>query len=179
MQSRISVLNLLMDIFLEALCHNLQEGAAIIEKASGEFIFCNQAWNTMFQIDSCADMDMHRLNRLRKTRLSKSAIQERLNILEGKGEFREQAEYVSTTGRAFWGEIVLRLLKNEDGAYYLVVIDKIDRLKESEERLAQDKQRFNALLEHASLGIVEINKREESININISALKLVGGNRQE
>ncbi|MBN8879221.1 MAG: PAS domain S-box protein [Sphingobacteriales bacterium] len=61
----------------------------------------------------------------------------------------------------------------------MVVVDKIDQLKQSELKIAQDKQRFTALLEHASMGILEINQRGEIIDINLSALKLFGYEKTE
>ena len=45
--------------------------------------------------------------------------------------------------------------------------------------IAEDKERFNALLEHASLGIIETNHLAEIINVNSYALTLFGFEKSE
>lgn len=165
--------------FLEAVCNSLQEGTAVINEADGRFIFCNQAWLSLFGLISHVDMDMQDLAALRKDHLSAADWDTRLKTAKERGIFRERVEYLSKYNHPFWAECSIRSFTKNNTNYFLVVIEKIDQLKQSEIRIAQDKQRFTALLEHASMGILETNQRAEIIDINLSALRLFGYEKQE
>ncbi|PZR25548.1 MAG: PAS domain-containing sensor histidine kinase [Citrobacter freundii] len=165
--------------FLEAVCNSLQEGTAVISGSNGRLVFCNQAWLSLFGLISHVGMDMDDLSLLRKDHLSSEAWQKRLTAARDKGVFRERVEYISKHGHSFWAESSIRGFAKNDVIYFLVVIEKIDQLKQSELKIAEDKQRFTALLEHASMGILEVNQRAEIIDINLSALNLFGYEKSE
>ncbi len=164
--------------FLITLCNSIKEGAAIVEKDTKKIIFCNDAWFRLFEVDPLAKMDMMQINQLRKIELTDNEVENRITIAEKEGFFCEQAEYISKKGRPFWGELSIKPFKNKESIYYVVVIDKIDSVKEAERIITQDKQRFDALLEHASMGIIETNSRGEIININLFALMLFGYSKE-
>lgn len=165
--------------FLEAVCNSLQEGAAVISESDGRIVFCNQAWLSLFGLISHADMRLQDLGILRKESLTNSAWQTRLKAAKDRGIFRERVEYISKHGHTFWAESSIRSFSKNNINYFMVVVDKIDQLKQSELKIAEDKQRFTALLEHASMGILETNQRGEIIDINLSALKLLGYQKTE
>lgn len=165
--------------FLEAVCNSLQEGAAVISESDGRIVFCNQAWLSLFGLISHADMRLQDLGILRKDSLTNSAWQTRLKAAKDRGIFRERVEYISKHGHTFWAESSIRSFSKNNINYFMVVVDKIDQLKQSELKIADDKQRFMALLEHASMGILETNQRGEIIDINLSALKLFGYQKME
>lgn len=165
--------------FLEAVCNSLQEGTAVISELDGRIVFCNQAWLSLFGLINHVDMDLQDIGILRKDSLTESAWQTRLKAAKDRGIFRERVEYISKHGHTFWAESSIRSFSKNNINYFMVVVDKIDQLKQSELKIAQDKQRFTALLEHASMGILEINQRGEIIDINLSALKLFGYEKTE
>ncbi|HEX2845464.1 MAG TPA: PAS domain-containing sensor histidine kinase [Chitinophagaceae bacterium] len=165
--------------FLEAVCNSLQEGAAVISEPDGRIVFCNQAWLSLFGLIGHVDMELQDLGILRKDSLTNSVWQTRLKTAKDRGIFRERVEYISKHGHTFWAESSIRSFSKNNINYFMVVIDKIDQLKQSELKIAQDKQRFMALLEHASMGILETNQRGEIIDINLSALKLFGYEKKE
>lgn len=165
--------------FLEAVCNSLQEGTAVIDEQDGRIIFCNQAWLSLFGLISHTDMDLEDLASMRKAQLTPGEWHDRLKTAKDRGIFRERIEYITRHQHPFWAESSMRAFSRNDHNYFLVVIDKIDELKQSEIRIAQDKQRFTALLEHASMGILETNQRAEIIDINLSALKLFGYDKSE
>ena len=165
--------------FLEAVCNSLQEGTAVINELDGRIVFCNQAWLSLFGLINHMDMDLQDIAILRKDSLTESAWQTRLKAAKDRGIFRERVEYISKHGHTFWAESSIRSFSKNNINYFMVVVDKIDQLKQSELKIAQDKQRFTALLEHASMGILETNHRGEIIDINLSALKLFGYEKVE
>jgi PAS domain S-box-containing protein len=166
------------DLLLE-LCNSIREGAAVIGKSTGKVVFCNQSWYTLFDMEPAEEMELTHLRDLRKQKLSVEELQYRLATAEEKGSFSEQVEYISKKGNLFWADLTLRAFTTGDQVFYLCVIDRIDTIKANEQRIVQDKQRFDALLEHASMGIIETNNKAEIININLFALNLFGYTKEE
>lgn len=164
---------------LVSLCNNIKEGVAIIEKQFEQIIYCNQSWLQMFDFDSPQQCTLQQLSRIRKNKLTPEDLERIGRILETDGLYTQQVEYASSKGRIFWGELSARLFNNDGTTYYLLVIEPIDKVKEAEKMTAQDEQRFLALLEHASMGIVEVNHLGEINNVNPFALKLFGYTEQE
>ncbi|WP_198018957.1 PAS domain S-box protein [Asinibacterium sp. OR53] len=179
MQAPILVMDIAKNDFLITLCNSIKEGAAIVEKDTTKIVFCNAAWLKLFDFDASAEIDMTQVDQRRIIKLTDAEIENRIVTLEREGFFCEQTEYISKNGRSFWGELSIRPFKNKERIYYIVVIDKIDSVKETERMIAQDKQRFDALLEYASMGIIETNSYGEIININLFALMLFGYSKEE
>ncbi|RYF88071.1 MAG: PAS domain S-box protein, partial [Chitinophagaceae bacterium] len=138
-----------------------------------------EAWLDIFGLPSLGEMNMKDLTRMRRVTLSEASIQDGIQTIEEQGHYFEQVEYVSRSGKPFWADVSVRLFKHNGITYHLVVNDKIDRLKESEMQVARNKQRLSALLEHASMGILETDNNAEIIDINLSALKLFGYEKHE
>jgi PAS domain S-box-containing protein len=165
--------------FLFALCDLLKEGAVIIERPAMKVVYCNKAWLSLFDFTSPDEIEPDQLLKLRKHILTAGEIAERDNILEEKGIFKEEVEYVSRKGHTFWGEISVRSFKQNDVQYYLAVIEPVDKSKKAETLIAQGERRLEAFLEHASMGIVETNIKGEITAINRFALNLFGYDKEE
>ncbi|MBN8857535.1 MAG: PAS domain S-box protein [Sphingobacteriales bacterium] len=164
--------------FLVALCNGIKEGAAIIEKISGKIIFCNSAWSEVFDVNPSDNISLLPVFASRKKKLTDKQLLYRIRVAE-EGSFHEQVEYVSKNGKLFWGELIFRAFTNNNRSYYLAVIDRIDTMKENEQRIAQEKQRLEAVLEHTCMGILEINKEAEIVSINRFGLTLFGYKKEE
>lgn len=179
MQTRAHNMDIPKNDFLVALCNNIKEGAAIIEKSTNIIVFCNEPWLNMFALKSGINMGPDYLLKMRKDKLSEAEMQHRTRIAEEKGLFTEQVEYKTHEGHSFWGELSVRFFQNKGEAFYLITIDRIDKVKDNEQKIEQERKRFDALLEHVSMGILETNKFAEIININQFALNLFGYNKDE
>ncbi|MBP7557963.1 MAG: PAS domain S-box protein, partial [Chitinophagaceae bacterium] len=165
--------------FLIELCSCIKEGMVVVEKATGKVIFCNEVWLRMFELSESSEMDISLFRTFRKVKLSEADITMRQRVIDGRGVFDEQAEYISRNGRIFWGALTIRQFMREGAAYYLAVITRIDNVKKSELRAAQYKQRFGVLVDHASMGIIETDSQARIININRFALNLFGYSKRE
>ena len=165
--------------FLSAFCDSVKEGAAVLEQRSQNIIFCNRSWLKMFGFDSMQECTVTHLCTLRKTPLTNTELHNRLRMAEQWGVFTEQVEYLPKKGDPFWGELTIRALNNNESGYYLFVIEQISKAKQEALRIAWDKERSNALLEHASMGIIETNGKAEIVNVNPFVLKLFGYEKNE
>lgn len=164
---------------LIGLCHLMKEGAVILSKETGKAVFCNHAWVGMFGRDEDDSFDLVYIEQLRWKKLAAGEITQRIKALENSGSYQEEVEFLSSSGRPFWGQLSVMPFAAKKQEFYLIIVEQIDSIKEREMRIDQDKNRFDALLEHASMGILEINARAEIVNINHFALSLFGYTREE
>ncbi|MCG2616296.1 PAS domain-containing sensor histidine kinase [Terrimonas sp. NA20] len=171
--------NINSETIVEALFNSIRESAAIISKNANQPVFCNAAWRKMFGAGTSDQLAFHQFNQLRKIPLSVRELQIQTRMIEEKGVFTEQVEYLSANSKPFRGDTTIRTMANNGDLFYLIVIDRIDSLKESKLRLIRNRQGFNVLLEYASIGILEVNRNAEIININLFALRLFGYNKQD
>lgn len=161
------------------LCNCIKEGAAIIDISSKKIVFCNHSLVNMFGFDSADEIDFQQLAQRRKLQVSEQGLQYRLQLIREKGFFSEEVEYIKKNEEEFWGELTMRSFTADGTDYFLIVLDQIDKVKQKELKIEQDKQRFEALLEHASMGIIETNSEAAIININPFALKIFGYAKEE
>ena len=168
-----------LSTFLNAVCKDVKEGAALFNQSTESFIFCNEQWLKIFAFNSAGDSALSTWLKLRKMPLGKANLQSRLQEVDESGLFKEQVEFLIKDGQSFLAELTIRGLKDKDAGNYLFLVDPIDNANEAEKRKAWDKQRSDALLEHASMGIIETNEKAEIINVNPFALKLFGYERDE
>jgi PAS domain S-box-containing protein len=171
--------NIIDNKFLSSLCDGMREGAAIMEKSTGLIIFYNKCWQNLFEFDPEVSVDRVMLNEVRKEKLTADEIARREKIVGEKGDFSEQVEYISKQGHPFWGELTIRAFKNKGQEYYLMVLDNISNLKETQQLISDEEKRFQAFFEHASMGIVVVNQRAEITEVNVYALQQFGYTRTE
>lgn len=171
--------NIFENEFLFSLCDGMREGAAIMEKSTGEIIFYNKWWLNLFEFDPADRINRAMLNDARKEKLTENEIARREKIVSEQGIFSEQIEYISKQGHPFWGELTIRAFRNKGREYYLMVLDNINKLKAAEQLVSDEEQRFEAFFEHASMGIVVVNQRAEIVEVNAYALKQFGYTKAE
>ncbi len=179
MMSSHSDKNIFENEFLISLCNGMREGVAVMEKSTGLIIFYNKCWLHFFEFDPEGKIDRVMLNEVRKEKLTTDEIALREKVINEKGIFSEQVEYISKKGHPFWGELTVRPFKNKGGDYYLMVLDNIDNLKEAQQLVSEEEERFKAFFEHASMGIVVVNQRAKITEVNAFALKQFGYTKTE
>ncbi|WP_336518409.1 sensor histidine kinase [Pollutibacter soli] len=151
---------------LVALSNGIKEGAAIIEKSSGEVIFCNASLCSMFGIDSRSKLSITDFALRRKPPLGNNELLFRVGEAEGHGVYREQTEFISLTGKSFWVDLTIRAFVSKRKTFLLFILDPIDSIKETELKISQDRKRYRAILEHASMGIIEANDQGKIVAVN-------------
>lgn len=146
-----------------ALLDNMREGAAIMEKDSRKFIYCNKAYLHLFGIRSLKDIDINLITNLRKNKFSALDIEHRESVIEKKGVFNELVEYVSLNGIPFFGEVKIRLYVQNGIAYYLIILAAVEK----------------SFFEISTLGILMINKKGEIVSANPYLLNQFGYSKNE
>ena len=148
---------------LFALLNNMREGAAIIERDSGKFIYCNKAYLHHFAIPSFNEFNSNLMLRLRKNALSDLDLQHREAVLEKKGVFNELVEYVSSEGIPFFAEVKIQLFILNRIRYTLITLAAVEK----------------SFFEISTLGILMVNKKGEIVSANGYLLNQSGYSKNE
>jgi PAS domain S-box-containing protein len=166
---------------LQIFCDSLEESVAIVNSSTLEILYANSSMQRMLAPGSPAgSRSALELLKLRTSPAISDEDESLLSIAIQKGVYTEQAEFCSTDHAVqFSGELSVRYAKEGDEAYYLFTIARTDISAPGNTQKALDRQRSTALLEHASMGIIEANEKGEIINVNPFALKLFGYEKGE
>jgi PAS domain S-box-containing protein len=160
--------------FLAAICDEANGFFALIEKDSRQFAFVNRKGAALFEFENPGDMIGIYAGDLLRFSYPQQQTEAALNILFEKGCFETELEYKTKTGKVFWGKAFLKSVIIENRDYYFLQIEKIDRARQAEEKLQREKQKFGALLEYASMGVLIVNVHGNIVLANPFAHELFG-----
>jgi PAS domain S-box-containing protein len=160
--------------FFFKLIDNFEAGACILKLPEKEIVFCNNAWINLFNFDDTSIIDMKQMISIRKHKLTTEKIAYIDKIVIEKGIYSETVEYISLKGVEFLGKLTIKPLKVDNVTYYLATIEKKDELRNNESIIKQNINRYEALFNHASMGIVVVNSHAKILSVNPFALKLFG-----
>jgi PAS domain S-box-containing protein len=163
-----------IDKVLLASFNSLKQAVAIIDIPGVKIYFANDALCNLFEFDFNKQVQLAELNKMRKISVTMDDVDRWYKTIERQGYFSEQVEYISKTGRPFWGQITMKQLKLEQPGFCLVVIDEIGKEKETEQTIINQDNRLDALYEFAQIGIFIVNGKGEIISANPFALNLFG-----
>ena len=146
----------------EGLCCNLfnsiREGVAIQDKTSGEFLYYNQPFLDMFEMDSVEEMNEVILQKLRKIHLTTFINNNSANPIEKKVPVNKLAEFKTLKGHSLLCELTVRNQCTAGIEYYIYLFNPVEK----------------NFFEFSSLGILMINKQGEIVRVNPCFLKLFG-----
>ncbi|GAB3853891.1 hypothetical protein GCM10028822_23200 [Hymenobacter terrigena] len=100
-----------------------------------------------------------------------TALRDRV-LHEGSHEF--EAELRRQSGELFWARVELTCLTVEQQTYFLVRLTDTTPLHVAEHRLAESTNRFEAVVSHATIGIVMCNRAGDVVLANNKAKELFG-----
>lgn len=83
-------------------------------------------------------------------------------------------EFTSAKGNIFWGELKIRYFIRESEEMYLICITNVDQLVRNRESSWREKQKFEALFNHATVGVVVADAKGEITMVNSMAEKIFG-----
>jgi len=159
---------------LDVITKNIFDFIAVIKKDDRKIVFVNQRGAKMFEYETTSELLGKYAPSLWKNIPGEDKLNEIDNEIHSKGYFSDEIEYITKNGTPFWG-MMQRSPFSVDGVdYQLLQIEKIDRAKVAEESLLKEKQRFGALMDYASIGVIIVNQEQQIILMNSFALQLFG-----
>lgn len=135
----------------------------VIEKDTRRYVYVNEQGLKMFEHASSENIPIH-------------AIFEEVST---NGNWQSEQEFITGTGKTFWGKIGISPFTFEGKHFYFIHIEQTERSKDAESRLAGERQLSGAFVDYASMGIVIGNMLGRIVRINPFALQLFGYEEQD
>jgi PAS domain S-box-containing protein len=164
---------------LHAISKNVFDFLAVIRVADLKIIFVNEMGARLFEYENADSMLNLFAPALRKKLPCQTALEVISNELKLKGYFSAEIEYVTCNGITFWGRTQHSSFSANREEYRLIQIEKIDRARSAEESLLKEKQRFGALMDYASIGVIIVNQQLGIVLMNSCTLRMTGYTKEE
>ena len=172
--SKISGKRKLQEAFINIIAKAGLHFIGVLRKDTLEIVFVNEPGVGLFGYKSTSELISKFGPELRKKEISDLEILKVNEIIHAKGYYSDEAEYVSKDGIIFWGSLQLNPFSENGTDYLLAQLEKIDRVKNAERTLFGEKDRFGVLMDCASIGVIIVDRNEEIVIANPSALKMFG-----
>ncbi|MEO9210271.1 MAG: PAS domain S-box protein [Ginsengibacter sp.] len=152
---------------------------AVVRVSDLKIIFVNEMGAKIFEYENADEM-LHSFAPALRKKIPDEAEKESISKeLQLNGIFSAEIEYITRNGNIFWGRSQHSSFITNKEEYRLLQIEKIDRAKSAEESLLKEKQRFGALMDYASIGVIIINKQLQIVLMNSCTLRLTGYTKEE
>jgi PAS domain S-box-containing protein len=164
---------------LHAISKNTFDFIAVVRVTDLKIVFVNEMGAKMFEYENTNDLLYKFAPALRKKIPDQIALKAIDKVVNSKGYFSDEIEYVTRNGKPFWGRTQQNSFSAGEEDFRLLQIEKIDRAKLAEESLLKEKQRFGALMDYASIGVIILNQQLRIILMNSFTLRLFGYTKKE
>ncbi len=140
----------LLDIF----CSSTDEFIGVMEVFENRFIYINERGATMFGYQSADEMISKNALQTGNEILSLEKIETIRKAIKSNENYSEELEYKNINTKIFYGLLVVNTFSYNDKFYLFVRIRNIDLSKKSDSNLVLEKERFEALFNYATMGIL-------------------------
>jgi PAS domain S-box-containing protein len=123
---------------------------------------CNQRAVELFEATSKAELIGLQGNSLQKQQFTPEELAEIAAELERNRLWNREIEYVTMTGKTFWGSLAAKPIQVADQAIHLVRLSDISNRKQAEAALRQSEARFQQLVAAAPGAIYTFVKRPDA-----------------
>lgn len=164
---------------LHAISKNVFDFIAVVRAHDRRIIFVNEMGARLFGYAHSHELINQFAPSLRNEVLNADDLHAVDKEIYSKGLFSGETEYITKEGKLFWGRVQQTRFFVGGIEYRLLQIEKIDRAKAAEESLLKEKQRFGALMDYASIGVLIINEQLSIVLMNSCTLRLSGYSKEE
>jgi len=160
---------------LNAICQMDNELFSVWELDSLRLVFSNDIYDKAFGKKATGETELFNTARLiLKDKPDDNFLRQTISELEAEGLVNYQTIFVKETGEDFMGKLNLVLFEHGQQKFILLRIIDIDELNQAIISIKQEKQKFEALFENASMAIIVADRRGEILLANKFAKKLFG-----
>lgn len=160
---------LLQLTLLQTILHTTPHFVGVVK--NGLFIMVNEAGVKMFEMKNEEELFEYSPSLLKR---NDSSGDQSLN-----GSQTSIREFVTGKGNTFYGEMKIEGFTHGKQKYYLVCISNVDQLERNRGESSREKQKFEALFDHATVGVVVARANGEITMINSLGEKLFGYSREK
>ena len=162
--------NLLTDILFE----KSREFMGLYHVGQGWFTHVNSAGYLLLGYPSAQALYDDPIRTLRAQHLAPAEWSELRDLVLRDGYHEFEAEIRRQSGEVFWALVQVSCLWVEDQPYFLVHLTDTTALHLAEHRLAESTGRFEAVVSHATIGIVMCNRAGKIVLANDKAQEIFG-----
>jgi len=167
------------EALLQAISKNTFDFLAVVRVSDLKFVFVNEKGAKLFGYENGNDLLNLHAPDLRKKVPGKRALMAIDEEIKLKGCYFDEIEYITRDRKPFWGHTQHSSFTADGKEYRLLQIEKIDRARAAELSLLKEKQRFGALMDYASIGVVIIDKQLRIVLMNSCTLRMSGYTKKE
>ena len=167
------------EALLQAISKNTFDFLAVVRVSDLKFVFVNEKGAKLFGYENDNDLLNMFAPDLRKKVPDKRALKAIDKEINLKGYYFDEIEYITRDRTFFWGHTQHSSFTADGEEYRLLQIEKIDRARAAELSLLKEKQRFGALMDYASIGVIIIDKQLRIVLMNSCTLRMSGYTKKE
>ena len=157
---------------LDAICNMQDELISVWDTSSGELIFANQEYSTFIKKGSIPTEFKKALAHLfADTGLDSELV---LQAVQKKGHWSQDLELKHWNGKQYLTKVRLHTFESEGRSMLLQRVINVEEMHSAVQIIRQEKQRFEALFEYATMAIVVANVSGEIVMANHFAKELFG-----
>lgn len=161
---------------LDAICNMQDELISVWNSASGELVFANQEYSTFIKKAHLPSSFKEALTHLfADTDLNAEMV---LQAVLKKGNWSQDLDLKHWNGKQFLTKVRLHTFESEGRLLILQRVINIEEMHSAVQIIRQEKQRFEALFEYATMAIVVANVGGEIVMANHFAKELFGYNEE-
>ncbi len=164
---------------LEIILKNGFDFLAVVRVSDLKIVFVNEMGSKLFGYENAEDLLATFAPGLRKKVPDRKALAAIDKEIDLNGYFFDEIEYITRDQKTFWGHTHHSSFTADGEEYRLLQIEKTDRAKIAEESLLKEKQRFGALMDYASIGVIIIDKKLRIVLMNSCTLRMSGYSKNE
>lgn len=161
---------------LEKILHTTPQFIGVVR--NGSFIMVNDAAVNMFEMNDEEALFDYSSSILQKIVPGATDIDEALATYVAPGK-ETLIQFETGHQKLFWGEVKVEALEDEGKPSYLICIANVDRLVRNREENLLEKQKFEALFNHATVGIVVADDKGKITMLNNMSEQIFGYTKAE
>ncbi len=143
----------------------LDSFVAIYDPVKHQYTYINAAGLAMFELKNLNEAENQK-DHFRKTPYTAEQYTHLCEIVWAQNHWKEEALYVTQTGKEFWGHTQITLLLDADKTWFLFQIRDIEYRKKTEQQVLYNEERLRAVFEYAAIGIVVADKQGTILTAN-------------
>ena len=152
---------------------------AVYEVRTKVFLYINEAGLNKLKVSDLSEFSLKYPHGFRKTKLTAQDHVEFEKHLEKDGVLQDEVLFQTFDQTEFWGELQIKLFYHESVPYYFIKIVDTTPIKQKEQKIIDEENRFEALFMHAAIGIIVVNKASEIVMSNQFGENLFGYEKGE
>ncbi|WP_088889275.1 PAS domain S-box protein [Leptolyngbya ohadii] len=140
---------------------------------------CNQRAVELFEVEAKAALIGLEGNALKKHPLTRADLEDIALVMQQGGLWNREIEYVTRTGKIFWGSLAIKQIQVADRSMWLVRVTDVSPQKRIEEALRQSEQLFRGAFETSAFGISIRSPEGKYLRVNQALCRMLGYTESE